>query len=521
MRGFVKGALTGAAVFGAGIAGLALVLPAPAVNVPAVDAPADPAGAAPDVVPAPPARTAPVPAGTPVVVTEARPGPAAGREPLLLSVTEAESEAEPDQIAQAGGGNTDRILGDGNAAEAPPLPEAGQPAPDEEAPRLGPAGVGNTPPPRPLDAVEPAADTVGEPPVVGTDAAATEPVAESGAEAGAATAEPAAEPAVETTPEPDPAPEPAAEAPAAAATPVAAAEPASPRASVLEPARQGRLTPGTAVEGVRINRLPQVAGADGGMPDPVAAPAREPAPADALPAWQAHAATVELDGRPPLGLVLLDLPPDPADLPVAPIRAQIRAAAEAAILELPMPVTVALDPFDPDATRRAGVYRAAGHEVVLTLDGVSALATPADLEVLFGAWAEAIPAAIGVVDPPSAGARRGRTLAASLIPVLRDRGMGLVAPESGLSPLLNAARGGGVARAGLYRSLDAADESPETLRRQLDRAAFEAERLGRVAVIGRADRAGTLAAILDWRAGDGARADRVQMVPVGAVLTGP
>lgn len=476
MRGFVKGALTGAASFAAGIAVLAVVLPPPEPPPPQAEAQPAQTPAGPQMPPVTAARVA---------------------EAVLLALSEDEDATEAEDAADASplvptlgaegagpGGEPvpDPVpISDTGNAPTPPQPRVESeppqddlPAhdPPQDEPRLGPPGVGNAPPARAQDQAEPAdapTDTEATPadaPAGSSDEGPSDPAAEDETQDGA---------------------QDRAEAPPA---------------PLLTPARPGRLTPGSAVEGVRVGRLPQVGAPAEAAPTPAAE-----APAAALPAWQGFAATVARDARPPLGLVLLDAP-----------EAGAASGAEAAILALPMPVTVALDPFEADAPRRAGLYRDAGHEVVLSLAGVSALATPGDLEVLFAAWAEDFPQALGVIEPPSAGGRRARTLATSLVPVLRGRGLGLVAPETGLSPMLSAARTAGVARAGLYRSLDSAGEDGETLRRQLDRAAFEAERTGRVAVIGQADRAETLAAILAWREGAGARAGRVQVVPVGTVF---
>lgn len=271
----------------------------------------------------------------------------------------------------------------------------------------------------------------------------------------------------------------------------------------------GDLSPGALAQGAaqartdRAAALPGPQGGNGAGADdqpPAAAPA--PHPDGDQPRWQRHAAPVSLSDLPRVGLVLLDLTRD--------------LAAEAALVDLPFPVTVGLDPLDPDAQRRALIYRAAGHEIVLSLEGISPLSTASDLEVLFAAWLQDFPEAMGVVDPPSGDARRARALAQTLVPLLRDTGLALIAPERGLSPLLGAARTGGVAQAGLYRSLDPADESADAVRRFLDRAAFEAERQGNIAVIGRAERPETRAGLTSWLAGS--RAGRVQAVPAGAVL---
>lgn len=90
---------------------------------------------------------------------------------------------------------------------------------------------------------------------------------------------------------------------------------------------------------------------DAALPD--ALPDEEPAVA---PAWQRHAAAFEApEGLALYAVVLIDAPADPR--------------AEAKLLALSAPVTVALDPADPDAPRRAEAYRSAGHEVAILASG--------------------------------------------------------------------------------------------------------------------------------------------------------
>ena len=255
---------------------------------------------------------------------------------------------------------------------------------------------------------------------------------------------------------------------------------------------------GNRMAAVRTDRLPQV-----GIDRP-AMPGRQ-----GEPRWQRNRAAVTLQEMPRLGLILFDPAED--------------AEAEAAILALPVPVSVALPPFAEDAPRRAQAYAAAGHEVLLSLETIPALAVATDLEVLFAAWIEDFPDALGVIDPPSGDARRGRSLAPALIPLLSDLELALVASERGLSPLLSTARQGGVAHLGIYRSLDAAEGDAAALGRILERVAFEALRHDRLAVIARADDPETRAALATWlaTAGSGGEEARVQTVPAGALMALP
>lgn len=140
---------------------------------------------------------------------------------------------------------------------------------------------------------------------------------------------------------------------------------------------------------------------------PAAVSAAEPAPA--LPAWQRHAAAFDTPPDQPFyAVILIDAPADPL--------------AEAKILALTAPVTIALDPMDPDAPRRARAYRSAGHEVVGLLTGATAQA----------ANVRRLPQAVGWVLADSTAWPEGQS-EADLAQRLVDRGLSLVLPE-GVSP---------------------------------------------------------------------------------------
>ena len=279
----------------------------------------------------------------------------------------------------------------------------------------------------------------------------------------------------------------------------AEAETPSENASATPSSAPEARMPGTrTAAAVRTDRLPQIGRAGAAGSDGAEAPR-----------WQARRAGIAGGDLPRIGLILHDAAED--------------SQTEAMILDLAMPVTVALPPFAPDAPRRALLYAAAGHEVLLSLEAIPALAIASDLEVLVSSWLEDFPDAMGVVDLPSGDARRGRSLAPVLIPVLQDHGLALVAPERGLSPMLSAARQGGVAHLGLYRSLDRTAADAAAVGRILDRVAFEASRQAHIAVIARPDLAETRAALLAWLdgAGSGGPGARVQTLPAGALLIAP
>jgi len=485
-------------------------------------------------VPASPPDDAPVPTGPPGVGNALPGGPVSAPPPGLSTsgsggagpahrgsgpATGVEPATGPDTAVATAG--IAPVTSGGDAGDEGPRgpetvePEASTPADaattgedaTDENPAAGPAPAAMeaepAPLPEPTPAPPPGPPPPGPSPSGSTAAAAGPDMATAPGTGPASVPDSAPDPA--TDPAPD-AMDDAVDGPEAGPEPAASpARPALIRRPGDRPAPSGRLTPGSSVAGVQLGRLPQVAAPTVSAGDAGAAPAEDDTPPmmHDLPRWQRHAVPVDPGPVPRVGLVLLDLTRD--------------LAAEAALVELPYAVTVGLDPFDPDALRRALIYRAAGHEIVLSLAGVSPLSTASDLEVLFSAWIEDFPEALGVVDPPGGDGRRSRALAQVLVPVLRDTGLGLLAPEQGLSPLLSAARAGGVAQAGLYRSLDPADETADAVRRFLDRAAFEAERLGGIAVIGRADRPETREGLSLWL--QSPRAARVASVPAGAVLS--
>lgn len=503
-------AVQGQVAAGTGLAGQAQTALAPR--------PPDAAGArsqpgvAPDLRPSP--RPAVRPAAPAADAPPERPVAAVPTAGAMGGSGGGQGTAPTDPVAQDDAIVAASAPGTGNAAGAAP-PAA---APDLDAgppPRIGPAGVGNAhrapvAAPGPAAAAE-AATASPQAPAAPVSASA-DPAAAIGpiATADEAGPEPAGADTAIAVPRADAAGTPVVPTPAVEPPEGSGGRPAAPPVVATMPGRPAAgPTPGPGAERVRLGRLPQI---DGAMADPPVANGTagdsapgagvpEAVPGD-LPAWRRFAAAAVGDDRPPLALVLFDPGAD--------------RDAETWLSGLGVHVTVALDPFDPDSVRRASIYRAAGHEVVLTLEQVSALSTPADLEVLIAAWTADFPEALGVAETPPGDGRRARTLAPALIPALGDRGLALVAPDRGLSPLLAAARAAGVARAGLWRSLDPSDEDAGTVRRLLDRAAFEAERTGRVAVWGRADRAATRDGIDAWTAGT--RAARVRTAAVGSVL---
>jgi uncharacterized protein len=446
-------------------------------------------------------RTPETPDHPALAETTQAPRPTPPLEPALTDVTPTSGTR-----AAASEGAPSRPDLPGNAGQGviytPPAGVAAVDAPAAEPVPQGPPGVGNRPAgsgapasvsgpvpgrtvaaavsPEPVPSPPPAAPPAGSPPAVVTGRLPQVDPAGTAVEAPAVVG-----------------PEPRAAAPV-----VSARLPQIVRADLpgAVPAPAPTAPRGAGDAGILTGRLPQIA---------VAAPAVTiPEPPDraeeVLPAWQRHRAAAPTDDRPPLAVVLAD-PGDPALV--------------AELAEFPFVLTLVLDPFDPTAPARAEVLRAAGHEVALRLDGIAAGVTAGDIEVILQEWERLFPQALALVEPPPGDSRRARALAPVLIPAMAARGLALIAPDRGLSPLLNAARAEGLMSVGLYRALDAGDEDASAIRRLLDRAAFEAERTGRVAVWGAGARAETRAALAGWP-GSG-RSGRVSPGAAGAALALP
>jgi len=187
-----------------------------------------------------------------------------------------------------------------------------------------------------------------------------------------------------------------------------------------------------------------------------------------------------------------------------------------ALAALELPVTIALNPMDPSADQAAEIYRAAGKEVLVLANGLPNGAQASDLDVTFGAWFDALPQAVGVLDLPRGGFARNANLTTQVLPLIARDGHGLVSFAGGLSRVDSAAAREGVPHAQVFRVLDDEDQSAFTIRRYLDRAVFQASQIGEVIVFGDATNDATMEALELWRS-DG-RADQVSVVPVSAIL---
>ena len=294
--------------------------------------------------------------------------------------------------------------------------------------------------------------------------------------------------------------------------PVPAVEPQAPRVSALPSGVAGivvrrggadEAAPISPLPGVTVGRLPSIGAA---TPDPARDPAADPAtpdfPGGALPVFRRFAAAVTLgaDER-GVGVVLSDDP-----------------GAEAALLALPFAVTVAMSPDDPDAPRRAATYRAAGHEIAILAEGLPPLATPSDIAVTLNAWERLFPQAMAVMDVAVNGLGASPDLARGLAAMLAPEGWGVIARRDGVDALLQAARAERLVAAPLYRQIDAGGQGEMTIRRLIDRAAFEAQRQSGVLIAGSAADTATMAALAAYA--QNARPGIV-LVPASTVMQEP
>jgi polysaccharide deacetylase 2 family uncharacterized protein YibQ len=499
-------------------------------------APVLPAGDAAPVAEAPAAVVEPEPV-TPPVVAETE--PAAAPEPVAVAPVPAAEVEAPETAGVTA-----------PAVEAPAVPEAvpevaEAPAPDapvaavpERSPVEAPGEVAQ--PSAPVAEGEAAAPAVAEdapvaaapapapdapalPPVV-LPGAVTPPAAPEAGENGialsqAADAAPqAAEVALPVAPGADAAPGAVAEPPAAPVAEVAVVEPpAAPEApeaagsaaepEVAEAPSDGGMAAGTApapgfgnADGVRVNRLPRIGdeapAAEAAVED---APVEEAAPEEDVPALVRNAVVFDNpEGRPVVAVVLLH------DRPVAP-------GAETG-LDLPVPVSFAVDAGLVEAGSVADAYRAGGREVLL-VPTLPPGAAASDVEVALQVNFDVIPEAVAIMDLPEGGFQSEREAVAQVVNAITATGHGLVTFPKGLNMAQQMAERAGVAARPVFRMLEAGDT--EAALRTLDQAAFRARQEGAVILVGEAEPA-TVEAVRRWAEAnpDG----EILLAPVSAAL---
>ncbi|MEQ3710402.1 divergent polysaccharide deacetylase family protein, partial [Tateyamaria sp.] len=114
------------------------------------------------------------------------------------------------------------------------------------------------------------------------------------------------------------------------------------------------------------------------------------------------------------------------------------------------------------------------------------------------------------------GLQNSRDASEQIAQAVLDTGHGLVLQSKGLNTTHKLAVRDGVPAGLIFRDFDSADQTPSTIRRFLDQAAFRAAQEGGVIMVGRV-RPDTISALLLWGLQD--RAERVALAPISAVLT--
>ncbi len=309
-------------------------------------------------------------------------------------------------------------------------------------------------------------------------------------------------------------------APSASAAPEAQTRPATRVAKTPEPEVAGpseEVPEITLAEndagGVVVNRLPRIGAepaAEPEIPAEEAPEAAEPAdpestapnlekPVDALRQFAA-APVAEADGD-KIGVILID--------------AGEGGMSAAALQDLSLTFSVAIDPSALDAGERAAAFRAAGIEVLALINDLPLTATPADVAVAMEGYLNVLPEAIGVLDPLDARLQADRAMLSSVLNAISGSGHALVTYDRGLNNAQRQADRSGVPNATIFRVLDSEDENAPRITRYLDRAAFNAARDGSVVVIGRT-RPETVEALMAWNTD--ARGAELTMVPISQVM---
>ncbi len=206
------------------------------------------------------------------------------------------------------------------------------------------------------------------------------------------------------------------------------------------------------------------------------------------------------ESRPLMGLILID---DGA-MPGGP----------EALVGLPMPVTIALDPGREGAADAMASYRAAGIEVV-AMAQIPAGALPSDVEVAYEAAFMLLPETVALLDIGSGGLQGDRAVTTQAMDILAASGRGLITDIRGLNEAARAATKADVPNANVYRDLDSEGQDARVIRRFLDQAAFQARRDTGVILLGRL-RPDTISALILW--GTANRDGDVAFAPLSAVL---
>lgn len=241
----------------------------------------------------------------------------------------------------------------------------------------------------------------------------------------------------------------------------------------------------------------------------------EPAPTSAAPP-AAAAEVVPEDAPARLRFAAPFVPPEPPRplLSLVILDDGTMADAPALLADLPVPVSVALDPSAPDATARMEAFRAAGIEV-LALGRLPARPQPQDVEVFLGPALGVLSEAVAVLDLGEGGLRTRDATARMALSRLAREGLGAVLVGGGLGRGAEAAEAAGVPAAEILRDLDGEGQDQTAILRQLDDAVRRAGQEGQAVLLARL-RPETLQVLSAWT--QGGRVNEVAVAPVSAVL---
>ncbi|NSY37009.1 divergent polysaccharide deacetylase family protein [Leisingera sp. ANG59] len=260
-------------------------------------------------------------------------------------------------------------------------------------------------------------------------------------------------------------------------------------AAVSDTAEPAPLTPGIGTPVVPLTERDKQAT---GSAESGGAPGATPFTAHAEPFFNP-------EDRPLMSIVLID---------------DANAFGSEALADFPYPLSIAIDPEDPEATAKMAARREAGFEVLMLAD-LPREATPQDAETSFEVWRGRLPEALAILEGVDTGVQGNRPLADQVAAVAASAGYGLVTQDSGLNTVQKLALRDGVPAGVVFRDFDGAGQDPRTIRRFLDQAAFRAGQQRAVIMLGRL-RPDTISALLLWGLQD--RAERVALAPVSASL---
>ncbi len=189
--------------------------------------------------------------------------------------------------------------------------------------------------------------------------------------------------------------------------------------------------------------------------------------------------------------------------------------AAATLAGLSFPVTVVLDPLDPDAATRMLAYRAAGVEIGLQA-ALPQGARAQDVEVAFAAAHVILPEAVVLFSGGDDVLQGDRVVTEQMVNLLAAEGLGLVAVDRGLSRLARIAAQAGVPAAIVKRDL--VGETGDAINRALDQAAFRA-RQGAGVVLSGPLTADLLAGLSEWA--EDANINQIAIAPASGILAQP